>query len=226
MKHKSHIVAILFTALIAGGVAVSAEAAWTPGGNVDGTHCDLVSDKACITGWASNVFVGKILNQVGERSSGTETTPWQLYSVDPILNIKGKIQEVVTLQEMGMLENGSTYIFAVFPLKSDNLYQSFLSPGEIEKITNDPQLSNAEIRSLAIANESVVQYQLACPNQIPGNPSILHPGGCQPIPRSPITSTGITPAAQIILLGFAVFAILVSAVTTGWVIRIAAKKHP
>lgn len=224
MKLNTHFSAILLTALIAGGLAFSAMAAWTPGGEVMGTHCNLATDKACITGWASNVFVGKIVNPLGEKSSGSETTPWQLYSVDPVLNIKGDFQEVVTLQERGILENGSTYIFAVFPLKSENLYQSFLSPGDIEKITGDPHLNNAEIRSLAIANSSVVQYQLACPNQIPGNPSFLHPDGCQPIPRSPAASMGLTPAGRNILLAFAALVILAAAGTVAYVIRHAVKR--
>jgi hypothetical protein len=68
------------------------------------------SNDAVLVGAAHNIFVGKVIRQVGneERGIGPETQ----YEVQVIDNIKGNLQGTVVVDQQGGYKDGSLYIIS------------------------------------------------------------------------------------------------------------------
>jgi len=154
----------------------------------------LADDRALI-GASHNVFVAKVASQVGVRQeilSPGVGVPISQFSVEPILNIKGNLQRTVMVEQFGgyqsngvlvvgdggdafgpssgpsaghLMQPGSTYLLST-RYESDGVYYLWDFPTASKLISEDRNLSDSQLQSLATNDGRVQQLEVAYPNEI------------------------------------------------------------
>lgn len=150
-----------------------------------------LSDDKVLLGASHNVFVGKVIQQIGtkERGIGPETQ----FSVQVIDNIKGDLRDTVTVDQEGgykdgvlyamaeegdtlkagkqtpyLLQAGATYLFATRYNKQEDWYtlNSFPTASKILD-TGTTNLDSTQLKTLAENDSRVKELQEAYKNEVP-----------------------------------------------------------
>lgn len=149
---------------------------------------DFIDDRV-LMGASHNVFVGKVIEQVGSKSLGNN--PETQFAVDVLLNIKGNLQGMITVNQLGgykngilylvsegdviapeikngdeMLVPGSTYLFATRYNSIENWYTFISHPGGKKLISRDNALDKTQLEVLAKSDERVNKLQEAYKNEV------------------------------------------------------------
>lgn len=149
---------------------------------------DLSNDRI-LMGASHNVFVGKVIKQVGTKDTGAG--PETQFEVEVVDNIKGKLQGNVVVEQFGGYKNGvlylvhggdtmvpettqgdgllvpgSTYLFATRYNKKENWYTISAPPFDKKLLSESKKLSNSELKVLARNDARVRQLQEAYKNEI------------------------------------------------------------
>ena len=125
------------------------------------------SDPRKLVGFSDNVFVGKVVEQVGTKS--LNSIPETQFKVEVLDNIKGDLNGSVTVNQQGghewnqivlfegdkLLEVGQTYLFATKHLESENWHTLIPVDGDIP------------IDSKQERTELIEKYTNAYKNEIP-----------------------------------------------------------
>ncbi len=147
-------------------------------------------DDKLLMGATHNVFVGKVLKQVGtkDRGAGPETQ----FSVDVVSNLKGNLTGTVTVNQFGgykdgilyvmdsdisvpvstqgrgdrLLEPGKTYLFASRYSDVENWYTIVSHPNARKLISSDKSLSMKQLQLLVHKDPRVAQLQEAYKNEV------------------------------------------------------------
>jgi hypothetical protein len=176
---------IAVSALIAGGLALQAEA-FSGGSLVNGTEPPSVvqdagasangvassagcsyADPRCLVGFNQEVFVGKVLNSLGNANDPVNGSENDRFEVRVIYNIKGKLTGNVVLAqivipEASPVQVGATYIFsAIYSLSSG--WYAFGSREAYQLVTTDQNLSDAQLLRMARRDTRVVALEQAYP---------------------------------------------------------------
>lgn len=147
---------------------------------------DFSDDKALI-GASHNVFVGKVLREVGkkERGIGPETQ----FEVEIIENIKGGLTDTVIVNQQGgykdgvlhivegvdddksgadeyMLRPGSTYLFATRHNEKENWHTLNSYPTARKLLSANADASSDELKDIANNDSRVEELREAYPNEI------------------------------------------------------------
>ena len=146
------------------------------------------SDDKVLIGASHNVFIGKVIRQVGtkERGIGPETQ----FQVTVIDNIKGDLHGTVTVDQQGgykggtlyvvgddtespvkggngyLLQPGSTYLFATRYNPTENWYTLNSYPTASKLLSTDANAQDANLKALAEADPRVQQLKAAYPHEI------------------------------------------------------------
>ncbi|MEK7546922.1 MAG: hypothetical protein AAB536_01950 [Patescibacteria group bacterium] len=149
------------------------------------------ADNKILVGSSHNVFVGKIIEQAGNKSrSGPETQ----FVADVLYNIKGDLQGKIIINQPGgyidgvlyvvggvnygdllvpadrpeagyMLQPGWTYLLATRYSEKEKWYTVNSFPRVTKVTSENPNLSNAQLRELAENDPSVKALLEAYPNE-------------------------------------------------------------
>lgn len=146
------------------------------------------SDDRVLMGASQNVFVGKVIKQVGTKARST--VPETQFSVGVIFNIKGNLQGTVMVNQEGGYKNsvlyimdegevskltggngylllpGSTYLFTTRYSKIQNWYTLNSSSAADKLLIKDSTLSSSQIEAKTKNNERVKKLQIIYPNEI------------------------------------------------------------
>ncbi len=151
---------------------------------------DLADDRKLV-GYSQNVFVGRVIKQVGSKSP-IAYIPKTQFRVDIIFNIKGGLQGAVVVSQSGGYRNGVlyvvrggdvygpsgmdgaayflrpgvTYLFATRYRNQENWYDLIAFPTASKIISDDSVLSVSQLQVLAANNSRVKGLQAAYPNEI------------------------------------------------------------
>jgi len=137
------------------------------------------ADNRILMGASHNVFVGKVMAQIGsqERGIGPETQ----FSVVPILNIKGHLSGAVIVDQAGgvlngvsyyieggalLLKPGATYLLATRYNPQEKWYTLNPSRSGSQFIINDPDADVATLSTIAQNDIRVKALEAAYPNEI------------------------------------------------------------
>lgn len=137
------------------------------------------SNDEILMGASHNVFVGKVIKQTGNmgRGIGPETQ----FEIEVVLNIKGNLQGMVTVDQQGgyqdgilyyvqngtpLLKPGATYLLATRYNGEEDWYTLNPSISGSQFIINDNNLSIAKLQALAENDIRVKQLEAAYPNEI------------------------------------------------------------
>lgn len=148
------------------------------------------TDDRILMGASHNVFIGKVIKQVGDKSLGG--TPETQFTVDVLLNIKGNLQGEVMVNQSGGYKNGilylvsdgdivtseikdgdelltpgSTYLFATRYNSAENWYTLISHPSGKKLISRDKVLDKIQLETLAKSDERTKKLQEAYKNEIP-----------------------------------------------------------
>jgi hypothetical protein len=148
------------------------------------------NDNKVLMGAAHNVFIGKVIKQVGvkEIGSGPETQ----FEVDIVSNIKGGLQGSIVVNQQGgykngilylvdggdvlrssddhidtLLQPGSTYLFATRYNEGENWYTIIAHPNSKKLLSNDGGLDKGRLQILAEQDEKFVALSEAYKHEIP-----------------------------------------------------------
>lgn len=153
-----------------------------------------LADDKVLMGASHNVFVGKVLSQIGTTGAsigGGRTFPVSQFSVEPIFNIKGSLSGTVTVEQTGgyqggalmvsedgdmfgpsnkpgagyLLQPGSTYLLST-RYQNNGDYYLWAFPTAAKLISTDSNLGDAQLQSLAANDERVQQLEAAYPHEI------------------------------------------------------------
>lgn len=146
------------------------------------------SDDRILVGASHNIFVGKVIKQVGNKSIGA--APETQFEVEVIDNIKGDLKGVVVVNQMGgymdgilyvihddivipgeekkntLLNSGETYLFASRFNENENWHVLNSHPNATKLISKDSNLTIAELKNLAKNDEKVIKFREAYKNEI------------------------------------------------------------
>lgn len=146
------------------------------------------SDDRVLMGASQNVFVGKVIKQVGTKSFGA-TFPETQFLVEIVFNLKGNLSGEVSINQPGGYRNGtltitddgdprvshdgagylfapgSTYLFATRYSKKNNIY-GVSSSYTWKLISANKTLTTNQLRTLSVNNERVKKLQTVYPNEI------------------------------------------------------------
>jgi hypothetical protein len=139
---------------------------------------DFSNDRV-LMGASHDVFVGKILKQIGSKEQGIG--PETQFQVQVILDIKGGLQGTVTVDQEGGYENGTlyyvqggvpllkpgaTYLLATRYSPPEDWYTLNPSISGSQFIIYDPNLSLAKLQAMAQNDMRVKQLEAVYPNEI------------------------------------------------------------
>lgn len=146
------------------------------------------SDDRVLMGASQNVFVGKVIKQVGTKSFGA-TFPETQFLVEVVSNLKGNLNGEVAINQPGGYRNGtltimddgdphvssngkgylfapgSTYLFATRYSKKNNIY-GVSSSYTWKLISTNKTLTTNQLRTLSVGSERVKKLQTVYPNEI------------------------------------------------------------
>lgn len=145
-----------------------------------------LADNKILMGAAHNVFIGKVVSQIGTESRSV--MPETQFSVEIIDTIKGNLEGRVTVNQEGgykdevlymmeggyqnlendpyLLEPGSTYLFATRYSSAHDWHTLIPFHTGRKLLSRDENLSVAEYKALADADESISTLREAYPNEI------------------------------------------------------------
>ncbi|MRG85993.1 hypothetical protein [Salinibacillus xinjiangensis] len=109
-----------------------------------------ISNPREVVGFSDNVFVGKVIKQVGTKS--LNSYPETQFEVEVLDNIKGELEGTITVNQQGgyegdhlflmeddkLLVEGETYLFATRYLKEENWHTVIPVGGDIQ-INNEDE---------------------------------------------------------------------------------------
>jgi hypothetical protein len=126
------------------------------------------SDNQVLLGNSHNVFVGKVMQNVGDEPYPSSNAPTTQFAVNVILNVKGFLTGTVVVGDMHglqpIVQSGSTYLFATRYSEETGWYV-FGAPNTSQFISDDASLSDTELTSLADKNTTVVAARAAYPTE-------------------------------------------------------------
>ena len=143
-----------------------------------------------LLGASHNVFVGKVLEQSGNKE--TEIGPRTQYTVQVIDNIKGDLNSTVVLDMLGgyqdgklvvvednspeafLLKPGSTYLFATRYNEQENWHTLIAHPNARKVLSKDNSLPVQALRVLAEKDEKVKSLEAAYPNEVLLDADVAH----------------------------------------------------
>lgn len=128
----------------------------------DGSSTVDLSDDRNLLGISHFLFVGKVTAQGDPQKFDTFTL--YPYTVRVLLNIKGSLQDTVTVYTHG-LQPGSTYLLAARWNENNWGLITALLDGRTT-ISTDANLSDDQLKSLSERNDRVIALQKAYPNEI------------------------------------------------------------
>lgn len=142
-----------------------------------------------LMGVSHNVFVAKIVKQVGQQMR--VGTPDTQFEAQVISNIKGNAQGIITIEQEGgylkgilyvpyedlmapagtknaghLLEPGFIYVLAARHTQMGNPYTVVSVPSAARIMSQDSTLSNAQLQTIAVNDPRVKQLQAAYPNEV------------------------------------------------------------
>jgi hypothetical protein len=161
-----------------------------------------LADNRVLTGASHDIFVGKVIRQIGTRQDEMapgKTLPISRFLVQPILNIKGSLQGNVIVEQMGgyqdgvlygsengdtfgpnnrpgagyLMQPGSTYLLAT-RYQSDGVYYLWAFPGASKLISQNSGLNDSQLEALAENDPRTKQLQAAYPNEILDADDVAH----------------------------------------------------
>lgn len=156
------------------------------------THLHLLysadySDNTILMGASHNVFVGKVIAQVGnEEFAGMPATQFR---VEVITNIKGELEKEIIVNQQGGYENGnlflvedgsgllhpgSTYILATRYDEKRDRYTLNSHENASKLLSTDGSKSNTDLKALADNDEKVKALEAAYPDEKLLNADIDH----------------------------------------------------
>jgi hypothetical protein len=126
-------------------------------------------DDSVLVGDSSEIFVGKVLDQIGSNAVGDYKTPSDQFSVSVILAVKGKAAGTLTVNQFKegnqpAIQPGSTYIFTISVIYT-GLYYVQPSPYGYQLLTNDQTLTGKQLKTLAAGSSRVLALRTACLNE-------------------------------------------------------------
>lgn len=171
-KHLSS--AALALALILGGTTLTQQYFSQPRTiNAHVSHVADFSDTRRLTGFADNVFIGRVLEQTGTHSPDG-VLPETLFKVDVIRSLKGSLSGTVAvnqqggfsaeenalilIEEDGLLETGKVYMFAT-KTGGDGAWQTLV-----------PEFGDLHIGNSAQQADLVQKFEKAVKEQIKYQP--------------------------------------------------------
>jgi hypothetical protein len=143
------------------------------------------SNNQILMGSSHNVFIGKVLAQIGNKE--TEIGPRTQYQVHVIDNIKGELIDTVTVDMLGgydqdgklvliesesmapedaLLQHGSTYVFATRYNTQENWYTLISHQNARKVLSKDNTLPDQALKALADKDEKVEQFEEAYVSEI------------------------------------------------------------
>lgn len=155
------------------------------------------SDDRILVGGAHNVFVGKVIKQVGnEEYSGTPSTQ---FDVEVIKNIKGDLNGTVVVDQLGgykdgvlylvnndivapndikggtpLLTTSSTYLFTTRYNERKNQYTLITHPNGMKLISADSGLEKVQLEELILRDEKVIALEEAYKHEVLLDADIRH----------------------------------------------------
>lgn len=136
------------------------------------------SDNLILMGASHNVFVGKVIKQIGTGNlAGSPTTQ---YAIEVTSNIKGSLVGVVIVTQLAgyrdgvfyltdedskLLQSNSTYLFATRYNSEDNTYTLNSHPNASKMISSDATLDVESLKSLADKDIKVKALEAAYPKE-------------------------------------------------------------
>lgn len=155
----------------------------------DAQYAADFSDNKVLMGASHNVFIGKVVRQVGdkERGIGPETQ----FQVAVIDNIKGDLHGTVTVNQQGgykdgvlyvvgedgggsLLQPGSTYLFATRYNEQQDWYTLNSYPAASKLLSSNANAQTASLKTLADNDSRVQQLKAAYPHEILIDADIAH----------------------------------------------------
>ena len=155
-----------------------------------------LSDDRKLVGISHNIFVARIIEQIGNKE---DIIPSTQFSAEVILNIKGNLQGAITISQSGgykngvlhileggdvvtprqdgelfFLQPGATYLLSAGYIESDNWYGVFSHPNASKKISDGGTLTKTQLQALATGDEKVMRLREIYPNEILYDVSIRH----------------------------------------------------
>jgi hypothetical protein len=146
-----------------------------------------LEDDRILVGAAHNVFIGKVINQVGNKE--VQIGPRTQFAVDVIVNIKGKLQGTVVVDQLGgykggvlyavedgapLLQPGATYLLATRYNDTSNWYTLISHSNGSKLLSQDGSLTDAQLTSISEKDEKTIRFQQAYANEIVLNADIVH----------------------------------------------------
>ncbi|MDO8659306.1 MAG: hypothetical protein Q7K54_01770 [Candidatus Parcubacteria bacterium] len=145
------------------------------------------SDDRILMGASNNVFVGKVIKQIGDKRFGK--FPATQFAVEVIDNIKGNLQGTVVVDRLGgykygmryvvhndtvaiskntdlLLKIGTTYLFATRYNSEENWYTVMFYPNTGKIISRDANLNRIDLEILSQNDERVSVLREAYKNEI------------------------------------------------------------
>jgi hypothetical protein len=165
---------------------------------MDPQYAANYSDDRILMGASHDVFVGKILRESGTQARGS--LPQTQFEVQIISNVKGPLQGVVVLNQVGGYENGrlysienndipgissedgpnyllqpgATYLLATRYNPTEHWYTLNSFPTASKLLTTNSALSTVQLQSLAADDSRVQQLQAAYPHEILLQADVAH----------------------------------------------------
>jgi hypothetical protein len=137
-------------------------------------------DDNILVGASHNIFVGKVIKQVGNKSRGFG--PETQFSVEAIFNIKGSLQGAVTVNQEGgydkngvlyyvedgipLLQSGKTYLLSTRYSTQENWYTVNPFPTANKLISQVATSTDSQLRISAMGDARVRQLQNVYPTEI------------------------------------------------------------
>lgn len=147
------------------------------------------SDDRILMGAAHNVFVGKVIRQLGEKALGS--SPETQFEVDVIFNIKGDLKENIVVNQFGGYKNGvlylmhggdvvspgvdggeellapgSTYLFVTRHLPEEDWYTFISHPNATKLLSKDGNLSKTDLQHLYENDLRITKLKEAYKNEV------------------------------------------------------------
>ncbi len=136
------------------------------------------ADDNILMGSSHNVFVGKVIAQVGDKElAGSPTTQ---FSVEVISNIKGDLKDTIVVNQLAgyrdgvlylmdedgkLLVPGSTYLFATRYNAEDDTYTLNSHSNASKLLSSDETQSNDELKTLTDNDKKVKALEAAYPEE-------------------------------------------------------------
>jgi len=148
------------------------------------------NDDRVLMGASHNVFVGKVIREVGARDA--EVGPETQFEVEVVLNVKGDLQGTVVVNQLGgyrngilytvvnegdvvvagtddknsLLQPGFTYLFATRYNDDKNWYTLNSHPNAMKLISQDKGVAIEQLRELAVDDEKIRKLQNAYKSEV------------------------------------------------------------